>query len=211
MVHWFLSLTNSSSTMALLTLPPLPYAYDALEPWIDEATMTLHHDKHHQAYIVKANIVINAEPALATMSAEDMLTNLSELPLDEKAKTIIRNHVGGHVNHSLFWATLGPEKTVDQALIDDITASWGSMEKFKAEFTAQSIGHFGSGWTWLVRDAAKMLKVYTLPNQDSPLTLGHTPVLGLDLWEHAYYLKYQNRRAEYVAAWWNVVRIVPTT
>lgn len=194
-----------------LSLPPLPYAYDALEPWIDQTTMTLHHDKHHQAYIDKANIVIAAEPALAALSAEEMLTNLAQLPIEEKAKTIVRNHVGGHANHSLFWSIMGPEKTIDPSLVHDITAQWGSMEKFKAEFTAQSIGHFGSGWTWLVRDAAQALHVYTLPNQDSPLTLGHTPVLALDLWEHAYYLKYQNRRAEYVSAWWNVLRIVPTT
>lgn len=192
------------------TLPPLPYAYDALEPWIDKETMTIHHDKHHNAYVEKTNTVLEGLPALQTMELDEILKNLETLAIDPKAKTLLRNHGGGHVNHSFFWTIMAPEKSVNQALVDELIALWGSLEKFKEEFTAQSMGHFGSGWTWLVRDEAQALKLYTLPNQDSPLTLGHTPVLALDLWEHAYYLKYKNLRAEYVKAWWNVVKILPT-
>lgn len=187
-------------------LPPLPYAYDALEPWIDKETMTIHHDKHHHAYVEKTNTILDGLATVKSLDLTAILTNLDTLELDPKAKTLLRNHGGGHLNHSFFWTVMAPEKDIDQSLVDELATQWGSIENFKAEFTAQSMGHFGSGWTWLVRDQNQALKLYTLPNQDSPLTLGHTPVIALDLWEHAYYLKYKNLRAEYVKAWWNVVK-----
>lgn len=191
------------------SLPPLPYAYDALEPWIDQETMTIHHDKHHNAYVEKTNTVLDGLPQLKEMDLGVILTELHHLEVDQKAKTLLRNHGGGHLNHSFFWTIMAPEKSIDQGLVDELHAQWGSLEKFKEEFSSQSIGHFGSGWTWLVRDENKALKLYTLPNQDSPLTLGHTPVLALDLWEHAYYLKYKNLRVEYIKAWWNVLKLLP--
>lgn len=190
-------------------LPPLPYAYDALEPWIDQETMTIHHDKHHQAYVDKTMSIVESLPKeYGEWPIEKLLGELATLTIDEKAKTMLRNHGGGHANHSFFWTVMAPEKSVDQALSDEITKDWGSIDAFKEAFTTQSMGHFGSGWTWLVRDESKALKLYTLPNQDSPLTIGHTPVFALDLWEHAYYLKYKNLRAKYVEAWWNVLKLL---
>jgi len=190
-------------------LPPLPYPHDALEPHLDTATMHVHHDKHHQAYVDRTNSIVSELPALKETGLGEILTNINSLPIDDRAKIMLRNHGGGHANHSFFWQVMGPTKNVDQELVNEITTQWGSLEKFKEDFSTQSLGHFGSGWTWLVRDQQQALKIYTLPNQDSPLTLGHEPVLCLDLWEHAYYLKYKNVRTDYIGAWWNVVKFLP--
>lgn len=192
------------------TLPPLPYGYDALEPAIDAETMRLHHDKHHQTYVDKFNVAVESLPReLRDRTPEELLTQLTTLTIDEKLRTAIRNHGGGHANHAFFWTIMGPKKEVDQTLVDDITTTWGSLEAFKKSFQEQSVGLFGSGWTWLVRDAKNALRIHTLPNQDSPLSYGLRPILALDLWEHAYYLKYQNKRADYIAAWWSVLKLLP--
>lgn len=188
-------------------LPQLPYEYNALEPYLDEETMHLHHDKHHQTYLDKLNEVLAKYPDLSG-SAEDLLKNLKTLPVEEGDRKKIQNMGGGFVNHNFFWSVMGPEKQIDEALVADITAVFGSVEEFKKTFGDAAKAHFGSGWAWLVRDESSALKVYTLPNQDSPLTLGHTPLLTLDVWEHAYYLKYRNKRPDFVDAWWNVVRLI---
>ena len=184
-------------------LPPLPYAYDALEPHIDEATMRLHHDKHHQAYVDKANAALSGSP-LADCPLQELLTRLDEVPEDKRAT--VRDNAGGHANHWLFWQTLGPGAggEPDGALGDAIASTFGSFDTFKDTFAQSATGRFGSGWAWLVHDGSGLAVVSTA-NQDSPLTDGQTPLLGLDVWEHAYYLKYQNRRPAYVQAWWNVV------
>ena len=184
-------------------VPDLPYAYDALEPHIDEATMRVHHDKHHQAYVDKANAALEGTE-WADRSVEDVLTNLSSLPGDKQAA--VRNNAGGHANHSLFWTSLSPTGGGQPggALGPAITDSSGSFDDFKEQFAAAAIGRFGSGWAWLVWDGTG-LAIKSTPNQDSPIMDGDVPLLGLDVWEHAYYLKYQNRRADYVAAFWNVV------
>ena len=195
------------------TLPSLPYAYDALEPYIDAHTMEIHHTKHHQGYIDKLNAVLDKYPELAEKKLEDLIGNLHDLPMAEDDKKILKNNGGGHLNHSLFWQIMGPQKSVDQVLVDELIGIFGSVEEFKKLFTQTAVSHFGSGWAWLVRDDAGKLKIYSLPNQDSPLMHpphlnGHTPIIGLDVWEHAYYLKYQNRRAEYVENWWNVLKLL---
>ena len=186
------------------TLPPLPYAYDALEPHIDAETMRIHHDKHHQAYITNANKLLAGEPALAKLTPEELLRELDKAP--ESLRTGLRNNVGGHFNHSLFWLMMSPKggsaPTGDLAVA--ITAAFGSFEEFQKQFTDAALKRFGSGWTWLVLKEGKPVIVST-PNQDPPLLDDQLPLLGLDVWEHAYYLKYQNRRPDYVAAWWNVV------
>ncbi len=189
-------------------LSKLPYAYDALEPHLDAATMQIHHDKHHQTYCDNFNKVIANYPELTTKSAEEILRELNTLPVSEEDRKKIRNMGGGYVNHNLFWEIMDPANEKNEGLTNEIIQTFGSIEKFKELFTAAAVGHFGSGWTWLVRDESNTLKIYSLPNQDSPLTLGHTPILTLDVWEHAYYLKYQNRRAEFIAAWWNVIKII---
>jgi len=186
-------------------LPKLPYKYDALEPHIDVETMKVHHGKHHRAYTDKLNEVLAKYPNLQKQSPSDLLRNLVSLPVDDADRALLRNHGGGYLNHALFWDVLGPEKAIDEKLVADVEQTYGSVETFRDRFTTQSTRHFGSGWTWLVRDGDGKLDLYTLPNQDSPYTLGHTPILMLDLWEHAYYLKYQNRRADYLKAFWNVV------
>ena len=184
-------------------LPPLPYAYDALEPHIDEATMRLHHGKHHRAYVDKANAALSGSP-LAGCPVQELLTRLDEVPADKRAA--VRDNAGGHANHWLFWQTLAPGAGGEPggALGDAITGTFGSLDTFKDTFAQSATGRFGSGWAWLVHDGSG-LEVISTANQDSPLTDGQTPLLGLDVWEHAYYLKYQNRRPEYVQAWWNVV------
>jgi len=185
------------------TVPPLPYAYDALEPYIDEVTMRLHHDKHHQAYVDKANTAL-AGSTLESRPVKEVLTRLSDLP--EGSRTAVHNNAGGHANHTLFWQIMTPGVAGEPVgpLADAISSTFGSFETFKENLTAAAINRFGSGWAWLVHDGSGLAVVSTA-NQDSPLTAGSTPLLGLDVWEHAYYLKYQNRRAEYVAAWWHVV------
>lgn len=189
-------------------LPKLPYSYDALEPNIDAKTMEIHHTKHHQAYIDKLNAAVEKYPDLAVMPVEDLLKNLASLNVEEADRTAIRNHGGGHANHSMFWQWLDPANSKDEKLAADIAAAFGSVEEFKKQFSDAASKVFGSGWAWLVRDETGKLMVYGLPNQDSPLLKGHTPLLGLDVWEHAYYLKYQNKRPDYIAAFWNVCKLV---
>ena len=186
-------------------VPALPYAYDALEPHIDETTMHLHHDKHHQAYVTNLNAAIDKHPELASHSPEDLVKNLATLPEDIKAA--VRNNGGGHVNHTLFWESMGPNAGGEPtgALAEAITSTFGSFDAFKTQFNDAGVKRFGSGWAWLVQGADGKLAIVSTANQDNPLTDGHTPLLGNDVWEHAYYLKYQNRRPEYLAAWWNTV------
>ncbi len=186
-------------------LPPLPYAYGALEPHLDAETMRLHHDKHHAAYVSKLNDAVTATPELAGRSVEELLRDLSRVP--EAVRTAVRNHGGGHANHSLFWTSMtatpsGPPKG---KLAGAISAQLGSFDSLREQLTRAAAGVFGSGWAWLALDAGKKLVVAALPNQDSPLSAGQTPLLGIDVWEHAYYLKYQNRRADYVQAFLEVV------
>ncbi len=186
-------------------LPPLPYDYNALEPHIDEQTMRIHHDKHHAAYVNNLNAALEGHPDLAALSIEELLRGIDRVP--EAIRTAVRNNGGGHANHTLFWEIMKPggSKEPTGELAAAINQTFGSFEKFKEEFSKAAIGRFGSGWAWLVVDAQGGLKVYSTANQDSPLMQGDTPILGLDVWEHAYYLKYQNRRPDYVQAWWNVV------
>jgi superoxide dismutase, Fe-Mn family len=184
-------------------VPPLPYDYAALEPHIDEQTMHLHHDKHHQAYVDKANGALegteNADKPIA-----EVVANLDALPDDIRG--VVRNNGGGHLNHSLFWESMSPNGGGEPSgdLADAISSAFGSFDDFKAKFEAAGVGQFGSGWAWLVLDGGA-LKVTSTPNQDNPITGGATPLLGNDVWEHAYYLKYQNKRPDYLKAWWNVV------
>ncbi len=190
------------------TLPELGYGYDALEPYIDEQTMIIHHTKHHQGYVDKLNKVLEKYPDLQNMDLEDILRNLESLNIEDKDKVQIRNNGGGHINHTLFWDIMNPNRQADESLKSEIEQKFDSVDNFKKEFSSVALSHFGSGWAYLARDEKGDLQVYSLPNQDSPHLLGHTPVIGLDVWEHAYYLKYQNRRAEYIENWWNVVKIL---
>ena len=185
-------------------VPPLPYAYDALEPHIDDQTMHLHHDKHHQAYVTNLNAAIENHPELAGKSPEELIKDLGSIPEDIKAA--VRNNGGGHVNHSMFWEIMGPgggEPT--GALAEAITTTFGSLDALKAAVNDAGVKRFGSGWTWLVKTADGKLAVVSTANQDNPMSEGHFPLLGNDVWEHAYYLKYQNKRPDYLAAWWNTV------
>jgi len=186
------------------TLPELPYAENALEPYIDERTMNIHRTKHHQAYVTNLNNAV-AGTEWESMSIEDICRKIDSVP--ENIRTVVRNNGGGHANHSLFWTIMGPNAggAPTGALADAINAKWGSFDDFKAKFKALGVGRFGSGWAWLVVKTDGSLDAYSLPNQDSPLMQGDTPLLGVDVWEHAYYLHYQNRRPDYLDAWWNVV------
>lgn len=185
-------------------LPALPYAYEALEPHIDSQTMTIHHTKHHAGYVNNLNKAIEGTD-WDTKTIEDILTNLDSVP--ENIRTAVRNNGGGHANHSLFWTVMGPDCGGEPtgALASAITSTFGNFASFKDQFKAAAAGRFGSGWAWLVLDGADALSITSTPNQDNPISHGLKPVLGLDVWEHAYYLKYQNRRPDYVDAWWNVV------
>jgi Fe-Mn family superoxide dismutase len=189
-------------------LPKLPYAYNDLEPYIDAQTMEIHHTKHHQTYVDKLNEVLEKYPELAERELADLLQSLQNLPMDDKDKIALQNHGGGHLNHSFFWKILGPQKAIDEPLRDEIIKELGSIEEFKKLFSATAIARFGSGWAWLVRDQKGKLQVYSTANQDSPVMQGHTPLIALDVWEHAYYLKYQNRRQEYVDNWWHVLKLL---
>ncbi|MEK9157569.1 MAG: superoxide dismutase [Patescibacteria group bacterium] len=189
-------------------LPLLKYGYDALEPHIDAKTMEIHHTKHHQTYVDKLNSALEKYPELQEMSVEDLLKNLDTLKVEDTDRTAIRNHGGGHANHSMFWKLLDPANQKDEALVADITATFGSVEDFKKQLTDTATKVFGSGWAWLVRDGEGKLSISETGRQDSPLLKGLTPVLGLDVWEHAYYLKYQNRRAEYIESWWKVLKLI---
>ncbi|MGO9275547.1 MAG: superoxide dismutase [Terriglobia bacterium] len=187
------------------SLPPLPYAFDALEPYVDAKTMETHHDKHHQAYINNLNKAVAAHPELGKQPVETLVKNLSTLP--EDIRTAVRNNGGGHANHSLFWQTLKKNNGARPAgdLGKAIDAKFGSYSAFQDQFTKAALGVFGSGWAWLSVDPNQQLLIESTPNQDSPLTAGHQPVFGIDVWEHAYYLKYQNKRADYVTAFYNVI------
>ncbi len=185
-------------------LPELPYPANALEPHIDEQTMNIHHGKHHNTYVTNLNKALEGHDDLASKSVEELISNLDAVP--ENIRTAVRNNGGGHANHSLFWQILSPNGGGEPTgeLAEAINKKFGSFEKFKEEFTQAALGRFGSGWAWLVVNNGE-LEVTSTPNQDSPLMEGKTPILGLDVWEHAYYLKYQNRRPDYVQAFWNVV------
>lgn len=186
------------------TLPELPYGFDALEPHIDTTTMQIHHGKHHQAYVNNLNAAIEKAPELATKSLDELMRGINTVP--EAVKAAVRNNGGGHWNHSFFWKLMGPNAggqpsgDVGKA-IDD---AFGGFDKFKEQFAAAGVGRFGSGWAWLVNDGGK-LSITSTPNQDNPLMEGKTAILGIDVWEHAYYLRYQNKRPDYISAWWNVV------
>ena len=184
-------------------VPALPYDYNALEPHIDEQTMRVHHDKHHQAYVDKANAALEGTE-WDGKPVEEVLQNLDSLPDDKR--TAVRNNAGGHANHSFFWQIMSPDGGGDPsgALADKINEAFGGLDQLKEQVNAAGVGQFGSGWTWLVHDGSG-LAITSTPNQDSPISAGQTPLIGIDVWEHAYYLKYQNKRPDYLKAWWNVV------
>jgi Fe-Mn family superoxide dismutase len=186
------------------TLPALPYPSDALEPHIDKMTMEIHHGKHHNAYVTNLNKALESAPALASKSLEELLANNCAI-VPESIRTAVRNNAGGHANHSMFWLIMGPKAggTPEGNLASAINSSFGSFDAFKEKFSAAAAGRFGSGWAWLLKTSSG-LEISSTANQDSPLMEGKFAVIGLDVWEHAYYLKYQNRRPEYIAAWWNV-------
>lgn len=186
-------------------LPPLPYDYNALEPYIDEQTMHLHHDKHHQTYVTNLNNALGNQGQLASLSVEDLLRHINEVP--DNIRTAVRNNAGGHTNHTMFWQIMKPNGGGEPtgALASAIQSTFGSFDQFKAAFNDAGVKRFGSGWAWLALDQSGKLQVISTANQDSPLMDGLYPVMGNDVWEHAYYLKYQNRRPDYLAAWWNVV------
>ena len=188
------------------TLPPLPYPNDALEPSIDKLTMEIHHDKHHGAYVNNLNKALESAPQLAGKTLEELLANNCAI-VPENIRTAVRNNAGGHINHSMFWQIMAPRAGGEPhgKIAEAIKSTFGGFAQFKEKFAAAGAGRFGSGWAWLVRDSSGKLDVYSTANQDSPVMEGKYPVMGLDVWEHAYYLKYQNRRPDYVAAWWNVV------
>jgi Fe-Mn family superoxide dismutase len=191
--------------MAKHELPALPYAHDALEPYIDAQTMEIHHGRHHATYVNNLNAALESHTALAEKSIEDLLRNIDQVP--ESIRTAVRNNGGGHANHSLFWQIMSPNGGGEPSgeLANAINQAFGSFDRFKEEFTKAATTRFGSGWAWLVVKKDGSLAVTSTPNQDSPLMDGDTPILGLDVWEHAYYLKYQNKRPEYIKAFWNVV------
>lgn len=186
-------------------LPDLPYDYSALEPYIDEQTMRLHHDMHHQTYVNNLNAALKDHPGLSELPVEELVGQLNKIP--ENIRKAVRNSGGGHANHSLFWKLLSPhfDTNPEGNLREAIDSEFGSFEKFKQQFTEAAMKVFGSGWAWLVKDNDGQLKIMTTANQDSPLSVGVTPVLGIDVWEHAYYLKYQNLRPKYVEAFWHIV------
>jgi len=185
-------------------LPPLPYSFDALEPHIDAKTMEIHHDKHHATYVTKLNEALGKAPELQNLGVEELLRNMDRVP--EAIRTAVKNHGGGHANHTLFWQVMGPNGggNPSGALGQAIESELGGFNGFKEKLTNAAANQFGSGWGWLVVDNGR-LDVIARPNQDSPLMEGKTPILGVDVWEHAYYLKYQNRRPDYLAAWWNTI------
>jgi Fe-Mn family superoxide dismutase len=187
------------------SLPALPYPYDALEPHIDAQTMEIHHTKHHQAYVNNLNAALEGQPELLAMPIDELLKNVDKVAQDKRQAVI--NNGGGHSNHSFFWGLMAPDGGGQPGgkLAEALSANWGSFDAFKEAFAKAATGRFGSGWAWLGFDGAGKLHIGSTANQDSPLMQGHLPILGLDVWEHAYYLKYQNRRPDYISAWWNVV------
>jgi Fe-Mn family superoxide dismutase len=188
------------------SLPPLPYPADALEPHIDKMTMEIHHGKHHNAYVTNLNKALESAPNLATKTIEELLANNCAI-VPDNIKTAVRNNGGGHINHSMFWTIMGPKAggQPSGALADAIKSAFGGFDQFKEKINNAGVARFGSGWAWLIRDSSGKLDIISTANQDSPVMEGKYPVMGVDVWEHAYYLKYQNRRPDYLAAWWNVV------
>ncbi len=196
--------TNEKKNIMAYELPPLPYPKDALEPHIDAATMEIHHDKHHAAYVTNVNKAIAGKPDLENKSVEQLISNLDAVPAD--VRNVVRNNGGGHANHSMFWKLLakgsgGPTGK----LAEEINSTFGSLDGFKEKFEAAGLGRFGSGWAWLIVNKSGKLEIVSTANQDNPIMEGNKPILGVDVWEHAYYLKYQNKRADYLKAFWNVV------
>jgi Fe-Mn family superoxide dismutase len=190
-------------------LPKLPYDYNALEPYIDAKTMELHHTKHHQTYVDKLNAALEKYPDLQGRPIEELLKDLPTLKVEEADRTAIRNHGGGHFNHSLFWKYLDPANKKDALLVKELTSTFSSVDEFKKQFADSATKLFGSGWTWLVRNGENSkLEIKNFPNQDAPIMTGLEPIFGLDVWEHAYYLKYQNKRPDYIGAWWNVLKLI---
>jgi superoxide dismutase, Fe-Mn family len=187
------------------TVPPLPYAFDALEPYIDKQTMEIHHDKHHGTYVTNLNKALESAPDLQHKTVEELLANNCAI-VPENIRTAVRNNAGGHINHSMFWQIMAPKAGGNPSgnVAQAINSTFGSFDQFKEKVNAAGAGRFGSGWAWLVKSGGKV-EIISTANQDSPLMEGKFPVMGVDVWEHAYYLKYQNRRPEYLAAWWNVV------
>jgi Fe-Mn family superoxide dismutase len=187
------------------TVPPLPYAFDALEPYIDKQTMEIHHDKHHGAYVTNLNKALESAPDLQNKTVEELLANNCAI-VPENIRTAVRNNGGGHINHSMFWQIMAPKAGGNPSgnVAQAINSAFGSFDQFKEKVNAAGAGRFGSGWAWLVKSGGKV-EIISTANQDSPVMEGKSPVMGVDVWEHAYYLKYQNRRPEYLAAWWNVV------
>jgi Fe-Mn family superoxide dismutase len=188
------------------SLPPLPYAFDALEPHIDALTMEIHHDRHHGTYVTNLNKALESAPDLANLPIEDLMRDLNRIP--EGIRTAVRNNGGGHVNHAMFWQIMGPHAGGEPvgALAEAISRTFGSFADLKTKVNTAATGRFGSGWAWLVMDGKGALSVTSTPNQDTPISVGLAPILGVDVWEHAYYLKYQNKRPDYLNAWWNTVR-----
>lgn len=197
--------THGQAAESAFMVPPLPYAYDALEPVIDAKTMTIHHDKHHQGYVDKLNAAVASEPSLAGKTVEQLLADLRAVP--EGVRTAVRNNGGGHANHTLYWTEMRAPRehnTPTGQVTDALAATFGSFDTFQERFAAAAAGQFGSGWAWLVKGPAG-LEIVATANQDSPVSQGKQPLLGIDVWEHAYYLSYQNRRPDYIKAWWRVV------
>lgn len=200
-----LTINNNKENTVYYTLPALPYAYDALEPHIDARTMEIHHTKHHQAYIDNLNTALAKHPAIAEIPLYELLSNIEQVPHD--IRTAVQNHGGGHYNHTFFWAIMSPNGggKPEGRLADEINKAFGSFEAFQEKFNAAAKSVFGSGWAWLCVNKNGQLEIISMPNQNAPLMQGMKPILGLDVWEHAYYLKYQNKRPDYITAWWNVV------
>jgi Fe-Mn family superoxide dismutase len=189
-------------------LAQLNFKFDDLEPYMDKETVEIHYTKHHQTYLNNFLAVIEKYEEINELDIEEILKNINKFNLAEEDKIKIINHGGGYYNHNLFWSNLAKEKEIDEKLKNEIIENFASVENFKKEFTEKSLSHFASGWTWLVRDENNKLQIYSLKNQDCPLALGHTPIFNLDLWEHAYYLKYQNRRAEFIENFWKILKII---
>ena len=196
--------TQERTPSAAHALPPLPYPSDALEPFIDKQTMDIHHGKHHAAYVARLNTALEKHPELQSKSVEDLLREIDHIPDD--IRVAVRNHAGGHANHTMFWQVMGPNAggAPTGAIADALTSSFGGFEAFKEQFAKAGVGRFGSGWAWVIDQGGKLV-IESSANQDSPLMEGKKIVFGIDVWEHAYYLKYQNRRPDYITAWWNVV------
>lgn len=186
----------------------LNYDYTALEPYLDAATMEIHHSKHHQTYVDKLNQALEKFPELQTLNIEELLTKIKSLNLNPQDQQALINFGGGVANHNFFWQILDPHNQPNEQLQQEITTTFGSLDFFKEKFTQAALSHFGSGWAWLVKDQEQKLQIYSTSNQDSPLLLGHTPLLTIDVWEHAYYLKFQNRRAEFITNYWSALKLI---